>query len=211
MLTVLVIKRARTRSLCDHKNQYEKVYQVMCPIQLKVIQIYVADPQKKDTWWHGKKEQEMRVGWCNEVLYSNTVEGALTSYANKLLAFVFLSKGFVFSFTCIKTIVKSHQMLIIWLCWGKTVYFPTLTLSAFWGNGERMLNEIWWALMNGERNGQTDANVREGWTHSKRYVNARLTVYSERLGSYPYIAFVNYQENVTYKLHVCIVITLNII
>lgn len=65
--------------------------------------------------------------------------------------------------------------------------------------------------MNGERNGQTDANVREGWTHSKRYVNARLTVYLERLGSYPYIAFVNYQENLTYKLHVCIVITLNII
>lgn len=160
------------------------------------------------TWKKRAGNEGWMVQWSLKLEHS---WGALTSYANKLLAFVFLSKGFDFSFTCIKTIVKSHQMLIIWLCWGKTVYFPTLTLSAFWGNGERMLNEIWWALMNGERNGQTDANVREGWTHSKRYVNARLTVYSERLGSYPYIAFVNYQENVTYKLHVCIVITLNII
>lgn len=56
--------------------------------------------------------------------------------------------------------------------------------------------------MNGERKRQT---------HGKGFVNARLTVYSERLGSYPYIAFDGYQEKITNKIHVCIVISLTII
>lgn len=56
--------------------------------------------------------------------------------------------------------------------------------------------------MNGERKRQT---------HGKGFVNERLTIYSERLGSYPYIAFDGYQEKITNEIHVCIVISLNII
>lgn len=65
---------------------------------------------KKGKSGHGKERagnggRGLRVEWCNEVFHSNSVDWALTSSANKLLAFVFLSKGFVFSFTCMKTIV----------------------------------------------------------------------------------------------------------
>lgn len=39
----------------------------MCPIQLKIIKIYVADPQKKETWDMEKKKQRMRVGgWIEQ-------------------------------------------------------------------------------------------------------------------------------------------------
>lgn len=68
---------------------------------------------KKDTVDREKKEQGMGVGWCNEFLNSNTVEKTLTSSAKTLSPFLFQSKGFDSSFTCMKTIVKSHQMLII--------------------------------------------------------------------------------------------------
>lgn len=58
----MVINQVRAGSLCNQKHRYENVYDVMCPIQLKIIKIYVADPQKKETGDMEKKKQRMRVG-----------------------------------------------------------------------------------------------------------------------------------------------------
>lgn len=79
--------------------------------------------------------------------------------------------------------------------------------------GDCKLNRIWWALMNSERTQNTNRSQSEKWMYFERYVNARWSIYSECLGSYPYIimCFVSKLENLTNKLHLCISISLNII
>lgn len=63
----------------------------------------------------------------------------------------------------------------------ETFYFPTRTMSELWAHAERMVSayEQW---INAEHKHECKVN-------GEQYMKARLTIYLESLGSYPYIVF----------------------
>lgn len=81
----------------------------------------------------------------------------------------------------------------------ETFYFPKLNgdqmLSEWWAHSEQTLNGICWAFINGEwwakaeRKWSAKWMVNAPWMICECFVNARWMIYSEYLGSYPYIVF----------------------
>lgn len=84
----------------------------------------------------------------------------------------------------------------------ETFYFPTRTVRESRVNGERTLNGIWWAVVNGERwtqiaNGAQTRAQGERWTYGKGKMKYLIRIALELSSDYiqiniQYIFFLNY-------------------